>query len=472
MSDHNFNGIIGDLAREPEPSEDRIFFIEKRIFEKIDDYDFYDFSQEEDAAFKVFFDLSQEFERVDDFYRICVMIPKTFYDLESNLYLLDDSNTLTRVCSSKLLTKADENEPQTVPIKFYETPTRDNDSYFIPVRGKAEFVEELPFVPKGDILGIFEIYPAVDLNDHQRFFLEKYTNRIGFQLHNKIIEQRNIEHLRFIRSLVSDIGHNVVVPNMYYKLFFRRLGGKLTHIGKIDSQFQEILLEAEKTGRPPDLAQLTELERELAYIDEGLEDQFTQIQSHYENTSLFLETLLRRSHFEKGRYVLDKRKCNFKVQVIDPQLKRYLPRMKGRGIGIDDRFGGVPDEETMVVADVGLLSQVYANLFSNAVKYTRAVKGNDGNMFKYISCGRELLKNYFGEGKDGIKLNVFSTGPHIPIEDRPHLFEEGYRGSDIRGEYGTGHGLHFIAEVIKLHGGVVGYEPTQIGNNFYFILPK
>ena len=36
---------------------------------------------------------------------------------------------------------------------------------------------------------------------------------------------------------------------------------------------------------------------------------------------------------------------------------------------------------------------------------------------------------------------------------------------------GTGHGLSFIRHVIEMHGGRVGYEPTQEGNNFYFILP-
>ena len=87
------------------------------------------------------------------------MIPKTFYDLESNLYLLDDSNTLTRVCSSKLLTKADENEPQTVPIRFYEIPTRNDDSYFIPVRGKTEFVRIFPSHPRETSWGSLKSIP-------------------------------------------------------------------------------------------------------------------------------------------------------------------------------------------------------------------------------------------------------------------------------------------------------------------------
>jgi signal transduction histidine kinase len=52
------------------------------------------------------------------------------------------------------------------------------------------------------------------------------------------------------------------------------------------------------------------------------------------------------------------------------------------------------------------------------------------------------------------------------------MFDEGYRGSHARGEPGTGHGLSFVKSVVRIHGGVVGYEPTHLGNNFYFILPK
>ena len=85
--------------------------------------------------------------------------------------------------------------------------------------------------------------------------------------------------------------------------------------------------------------------------------------------------------------------------------------------------------------------------------------------------GWDRKKNFFGPGRDGIKLNVFTSGPPIPPETAAHLFEEGVRGENASGEYGTGHGLYFIREVVRLHGGVEGYEATSLGNNFFFILP-
>ena len=114
-------------------------------------------------------------------------------------------------------------------------------------------------------------------------------------------------------------------------------------------------------------------------------------------------------------------------------------------------MGGVPDEEIEVVVDIGLVSQVYANLFSNAVKYTREVVDADGRKRRFISYGWDRKKNFFGPGRDGIKLNVFTSGPPIPPETAAHLFEEGVRGENASGEYGTGHGLYFIREVVRLH---------------------
>jgi signal transduction histidine kinase len=89
-----------------------------------------------------------------------------------------------------------------------------------------------------------------------------------------------------------------------------------------------------------------------------------------------------------------------------------------------------------------------------------------------MAYGRQWLKDYFGLGKDGVKYNVFTTGPHISSEDQAHIFEEGFRGSRASKTPGTGHGLTFVKNAVEIHGGVAGYEATQSGNNFYFIMPQ
>jgi signal transduction histidine kinase len=93
-------------------------------------------------------------------------------------------------------------------------------------------------------------------------------------------------------------------------------------------------------------------------------------------------------------------------------------------------------------------------------------------MEKHMAYGRQLIPDFFGKGRDGLKFNVFTTGAHLREEDRPHIFDDEYRGSNTGLNPGTGHGLAFVKNVIELHGGAAGYEATHNGNNFYFILPK
>jgi K+-sensing histidine kinase KdpD len=94
-----------------------------------------------------------------------------------------------------------------------------------------------------------------------------------------------------------------------------------------------------------------------------------------------------------------------------------------------------------------------------------------GEKKKSISYGREIIRDFYGPGKNGLKYNIFSTGAHINPEERKKIFEDGYRGTNVAKSPGTGHGLTFIKNAIEMHGGTFDYEATQYGNNFYFIIP-
>ncbi len=461
---------IGPGASDDDPSVlDRRLLeaVARRLHQKMDDYEAYNFSALQSIALNVFFDLAQEFPSLDHLYAVCLLIPKMFFDIDCNLYVLDGKTGSIRRCAYRGQ-NIDAGEFADLPFP-QKTLVRD-DRLYIPIKGNHELISQLPFTPREDVFGMLEIFPANRLTEHDRLFFERYANRFGFQLHNRILTTKNKEHLHFIRSLVKDIGHNVIVPNIYFKLYYKRLRSKIDLLKFFEWKLKQAF--ENEAGPSQEIVPAREkLLRDLGYIHEGLMDQYRQILTHYEQTSLFLETLLRRSHFEEGRYVLEKRVCNFKKQVIDLQLERYRPRFEERGIEIDTSLGGVPDQEIEVVVDIGLVSQVFANLFSNAVKYTREVTDGAGNKRRFLSFGWERKENFFGPGRDGVKLNVFTSGPPIPPETAAHLFEEGVRGENASGEYGTGHGLYFIREVVRLHGGVEGYEATPLGNNFYFILP-
>jgi hypothetical protein len=153
--------------------EERLSRIKKRISQKVEDYENYAFTPLQDCALKTFFDLAQEFEDQRDFYTICVMIPKLFFDMECALYLVYSDSGPGKISVD-------------LPDLSEEQVTL-NDSVLIPIKGKTPLISEQSHVPGKNILGIFEIHLASTLTEHTKLFFEKYVNRIGFQLHNKLI---------------------------------------------------------------------------------------------------------------------------------------------------------------------------------------------------------------------------------------------------------------------------------------------
>lgn len=443
----------------------------KNILERIEtkkaDYTQYNFTHSESYAFMAFFDLAQEFDGIKDFYRLCVAIPKSFFGLDARLYIIEP-----KIDGQSLIARTDgmEYDLRTPPpgdIRPDDHPyyTASN-SLVLTIRGKKLLMDQLPFKTKDNVLGLLEVFPLKEASPNTELFFEKYANRIGFNIHNRFLVEKNIEHLRFIRTLVADIEHNIIAPNMIYRLYLKHLRKKIMKNIEIED-----LLTQYSAGKSGEIS-IEHILSELGEVNLGLMEELENIEKHYHNMSLFLETLFRREHFDKGRLTLIKKQCNMKKDVVRPQLDRFSEQFRELGILIDDRLSGIPDEEVISVVDIGLMSQVYANLFSNALKYTQEADMDSGEKKKYISYGREVIKDCFGSGMDGIKYNVFSTGPHIPDEERGRIFEDDYRGSNALDKPGTGHGLSFIRNAVEIHGGMVGYEPTQYGNNFYFILPK
>lgn len=456
--------------------------IRKRVKSKLANYVEYNFSQLQNDLLKTFFDLAQEFEGVDDLYRICVTVPLEAMQVESSLYILDQSRQrLELVCDSRhgLL-----DEPQPVPdwIHLVEDPYMTTHSYVVPIyrkppvkSGAEQPVTDADASPSplassvggiNSVMGMFEISPLARLSEADRlFFFIKYVNRIGYRLHNRFIAQQNVSHLKFINSLVMDIEHNVIIPNMYFKHLFNQLRKKILEMADLEE-----IVTALACGDRVSAADCNEVGTTVGRLRQDLMEYHKELQKHHANLSLFLESLFRREHFRVGHLVLLPKRCLVEKEIIQPQLDHYSSRLQAAGISVE-RPRGMELEQIPIMVDIGLLAQVYANLFSNAVKYTCPITDHFGSTRKYIAYGREIINDYFGEGQKGIKFNVFSTGPHIPEEETSDIFKEGYRGRDSGYQPGTGHGLAFVKHVIELHGGKVGYEATEQGNNFYFVLP-
>jgi signal transduction histidine kinase len=105
------------------------------------------------------------------------------------------------------------------------------------------------------------------------------------------------------------------------------------------------------------------------------------------------------------------------------------------------------------------IHQVLFNLLDNAVRFTRP--------------GGEVVVSTRRAG-DRCTVRVADTGPGIPAEHLPFLFERFYRVDQARtrGQGGTGIGLAIARSVVEAHGGTIRAESeVGTGSAFTFDLP-
>lgn len=450
--------------------------ISQRVRQKSESYDRYNFSSRYNDFLKAFFDLCQEYDAVEDFYRICIAVPQEMIGLPCALYLLDEKKEKLQLVCDSAKGVLDPPQPPPPEVRLQTEAYETESSYLVPIYSRTIFhrmadesaarnwltLEGLS--GENTMFGMFEIRQLESLTPSDKFFFQKFCNRIGYNLHNRLILLQNIGHLKFINNLVMDIEHNIIVPNMYFKHIFNQLKKRINELEVLKKEIAQVVQSPqlqEKVGEGMEHCDRIHKEM-LSYHRE--------LVKHHANISLFLESLFRREHFRKGHLVLRPRKSFVEKEIILPQLENYMKRLQAAGITIDHPQNML-EEEFEIFVDVGLLSQVYANLFSNAAKYAEEVVNEQGKTRKILAYGRDLVHDFPEPGQQGVKFNVFTTGPHIEAEEAEKIFEEGVRGTGSGKHPGTGHGLAFIKHVIELHGGKVGYEPTPQGNNFYFILP-
>jgi signal transduction histidine kinase len=119
----------------------------------------------------------------------------------------------------------------------------------------------------------------------------------------------------------------------------------------------------------------------------------------------------------------------------------------------------LPDDLPPIYADPERVYQVLFNLLDNAVRFTP-------------SGGRVTLSVSARNGV--VDVVVADTGPGIPPEHLPRLFERFYRVDRARSrdEGGTGIGLAIARSVVEAHGGRIWAESEPgKGSTFTFELP-
>jgi signal transduction histidine kinase len=144
------------------------------------------------------------------------------------------------------------------------------------------------------------------------------------------------------------------------------------------------------------------------------------------------------------------------VKLVPRVVERFTPQATTRGIRIDL---DIPSNLPEISLDSQRVEQIINNLLSNALRHTP-----DGGRIQI-----ELAVT-----SQQVSLRVQDSGPGIPEQAMPYIFDRFYRADKSRArlEGGTGLGLAIARKIAEAHGGTLtaGNHP-QGGAEFVLTLP-
>ena len=166
-----------------------------------------------------------------------------------------------------------------------------------------------------------------------------------------------------------------------------------------------------------------------------------------------INQLLDLSKLESGHMKLSAENCN-----LNDLLKVVHNSFSSLSISKQIKFSlAVPNEVILCRLDIDKTEKILYNLLSNAFKFTP------------VNGRIEVV----GKKDDSeIEVAVHNTGPGIPEDQLPHVFNRFYQGKQYYSdEQGTGIGLALTKELVELHGGKIQVESDQNRTCFFVRLP-
>lgn len=144
------------------------------------------------------------------------------------------------------------------------------------------------------------------------------------------------------------------------------------------------------------------------------------------------------------------------AELVQDLVMQYEAKAAAYDVRLD---ADLPDQLSLVYADIGLVERAISNLIDNAIRYTPP--------------GGSVRVTPMNKG-DAVCVRVADTGYGIPEEDLPHIFERFYRveKSRSRDKGGTGLGLAIARKIMELHGTTLEVKSAlNQGTTFSFQLP-
>jgi CheY-like chemotaxis protein/nitrogen-specific signal transduction histidine kinase len=175
------------------------------------------------------------------------------------------------------------------------------------------------------------------------------------------------------------------------------------------------------------------------------------------NLSLLVDDLLDVSRVAQGKVKLQKEPAEL-AKIISNAVEIARPLMRSRR---HQMMVSMPPAPVWVLADFGRLTQVFANLLTNAAKYTP-------------EGGQIELSAIAVDGK--VEIAVHDNGIGIDAELLPRIFDLFIQADRSlgRSEGGLGIGLTVVKRLVELHDGEIAAQSAgpDKGSMFKVVLPR
>lgn len=173
-----------------------------------------------------------------------------------------------------------------------------------------------------------------------------------------------------------------------------------------------------------------------------------EVQSYYEIIARESERLTRLidSVLDFSRVDRAEKRYSFQVgnlaSVTGQAIEVYLHHLRNQGFTV---VVDLPSDLPLVRFDPNAVSEAIVALLDNAAKY--------GDRAKYIAVRARALSAK-------VLIEIEDRGVGIPEDERESVFQQFYRGSNVKDTGGYGLGLFMVQHTMKAHGGSAEVEST------------